>query len=341
MQPQENIPLNAYSTMRLGGNARYLLEIRSAKEIPKAIKWAEKKSLPIIMIGGGSNIIWDDGGFDGLVLVNKIAGFELQNNDGGGFLTVGAGEPWDSVVARTVMEGLSGIEQLSLIPGLTGATPIQNVGAYGREIAEVLVCVQAYDTQDKKMVVINKADCQFSYRNSRFKSADKGRFLIISIKLSLSNSPPLSPFYAPLQSYLDKHGIRDYTPQNIRDSVIAIRQSKLPDPAKVANCGSFFKNPIITLGQLDKLREQYPNIKYWDANENEYKISAAWLLEELGLKGYHDDKTGMATWPKQPLVFVNEHAQNTNSLLAFRDSISNQVQERFGVALEQEPEILP
>jgi UDP-N-acetylmuramate dehydrogenase len=341
MQPQQNVPLNNYSTMRLGGNASYLLDIREPGQIPEAIKWAEDKSLPVIMIGGGSNIIWSDEGFGGLVLVNKIFGFELQKNDTGAFLTVGAGEPWDSVVARTVNEGLSGIEQLSLIPGSTGATPIQNVGAYGREIAEVLVCVQAYDTKERKMVTIDKTDCQFSYRNSRFKSTEKGRFFIASVTLTLSNNPPMPPFYASLEAYLNEHNIHEYTPQTIRDAVIAIRSSKLPDPAKVANCGSFFKNPVIPLDQLCELREQYPGIKYWETDENKAKVSAAWLLEDLGLKDYHDEQTGMATWPKQPLVFVNEHAQNTASLIAFRDSVASLVKDKFGISLEQEPEILP
>jgi UDP-N-acetylmuramate dehydrogenase len=340
MHPQQNVPLNNYSTMRLGGNASYLLDINHPGQISEAIKWAEDKSLPVVMIGGGSNIIWSDEGFKGLVLVNKILRFDLQKNGSGGFLTVGAGEPWDSVVARTVDEGFSGIEQLSLIPGSTGATPIQNVGAYGREIADALVCVQAYDTQEQKMVTIDKTDCQFSYRNSRFKSTEKGRFLITSITLTLSKDPPMPPFYASLESYLSEHDIREYTSQNIRDAVIAIRSSKLPDPAKVANCGSFFKNPVIPLDQLRELREQYPGIKYWETDENKAKVSAAWLLEDLGLKDYHDEQTGMATWPKQPLVFVNEHAQNTKALITFRDSVAKSAKEKFGISLEQEPELI-
>jgi UDP-N-acetylmuramate dehydrogenase len=337
---QKNIPLNNYSTMRLGGKARYLLDIKNPNQIPKAVSWAEEKSLPLLMIGGGSNIIFKDEGFGGLVLVNKIMGFELSKTGGGAVLTIGAGENWDKVVDRTVQQGLSGVEQLSLIPGSTGATPIQNVGAYGREISEVLINVQAYDTRQQQMVTIDKTGCRFSYRNSRFKSADKGRFFITSVKLALSNDPPLPPFYDSLQAYLDQHGIRDYSPENIRQAVIAVRQSKLPDPAKVANCGSFFKNPVISLRQLDQLRDQYPAVKYWETGENQYKISAAWLLEQLGLKGYHDKTTGMATWPRQPLVFVNEHAKNTDSLLAFRDSISSLVQEKYKIALEQEPELI-
>lgn len=327
--------------MRLGGPARYLLEIKSASEIAPAIEWAEQKNLDVIMIGVGSNIVWRDEGFGGLVLVNKIMGFELQKQEFASFATIGAGEPWDSVVARIVAEDLSGVEQLSLIPGLTGATPVQNVGAYGREIADVLVTVQAYDRQEKKMVVIPKSECNFSYRKSRFNTSDKGRFFITSITLTLSPNPPMPPFYATLQNYLDQNNIKKYTPATIRDAVIAVRSSKLPDPAKVANCGSFFWNPIVDFEKIQELRDKYPNIKYWEVGNEEYKLSAAWILEWLGLKGYHEPHTGMAIWDKHSLVFVNEKAPNTAALLAFRDAILTRVKEKFGIELQQEPLLLP
>lgn len=340
MKPLENVPLSAYSTMRLGGPARYLLEIHSALEIEAAVSWAEEQNLPLIMIGGGSNIIWSDAGYEGLVLVNKISGYEVQDQTSQVFITVGSGEPWDSVVVRTVAEGLSGIEQLSLIPGTTGATPIQNVGAYGREIADVLVCVQAYDRTEKKMVVVPKIDCGFAYRTSRFKAVDKGRFLITSVTLALVRTSPFPPYYATVETYLREHDIKRPSSAQIREAVVAIRSSKLPDPAIVANCGSFFHNPIIPIDQLDELRDQYPSITYWPTNEGQAKVSAAWLLERLGLKGYHEPSTGMAIWDKQALVFVNERAPNTAALLAFRDAISAAVQKKFGIILEQEPELI-
>lgn len=337
IKPLENVPLSSYSTMRLGGPARYLLEIKEPAEIAPALEWAETKNLSTMMIGAGSNIVWQDSGFDGLVLVNKIMGFELQKQEFATFAIIGAGEPWDSVVARIVAENLSGVEQLSLIPGTAGATPIQNVGAYGREISDVLITVQAYDSQAKKMVVIPKAECNFSYRKSRFNTADKGRFFITSITLTLSPNPPMPPFYATLQNYLTKNKITEYTPQTIREAVISVRNSKLPDPAKVANCGSFFWNPIIGYEQLQELLEKYPGIKYWEVGEDKYKISAAWLLEWLGLKGYHEPNTGMAIWDKHSLVFVNEKAPNTTALLAFRDAIKAKVKDKFGIELQQEP----
>lgn len=341
MKPLENVPLSSYSTMRLGGQARYLLEIKSPNEIGPALDWAEEQMIDVIMIGVGSNIIWQDSGFDGLVLVNKIMGFELQKQEYSSFATIGAGEPWDSVVARIVDENLSGVEQLSLIPGLTGATPVQNVGAYGREISDVLITVQAYDRQEKKMVVIPKSECDFAYRRSRFNTTDKGRFFITSITLTLSPNPPMPPFYATLQNYLTQNNVTKYTPRSIRDGVIAIRSSKLPDPAKIANCGSFFWNPIIGFEKIQELREKYPEIKYWEVGDDEYKVSAAWLLEWLGLKGYHEPNTGMAIYDKHSLVFVNESAKNTASLIAFRDAILAKVKDKFGIELQQEPLLLP
>lgn len=341
MQYKENVSLKDHSTMRLGGVAKYLSEVTSIEEVKEAVNWCKAKGVEnIIMIGQGSNIIWRDEGYDGLVLINKIKGFELQPNIEQTYLTVGSGEVWDSVVERTVEAGLSGIETLSLIPGLAGATPVQNVGAYGKEIAECLILVQAYDRQKDAMVTIPNSECNFGYRTSRFKTNDKDRFLITSLTLSLNKSHIRPPFYASLENYLSERGITDYSPANIRRAVIDIRQSKLPDPAKVANCGSFFANPIIPRYQLEEIRERFADIKYWDVGDEKVKISAAWLLDYLGLKGYHEPNTGMAIWQNQPLVLVNEKAKNTASLIAFRDAIKQSVKNKFGIDLEQEPEII-
>lgn len=326
--------------MRLGGNASYMLDITESGQIPQALEWAESQQVPAIMIGGGSNIVWSDKGFPGLVLVNKIAGFEVQHQGDQSFITAGAGEPWDSVVARSVLQELSGLEQLSLVPGTTGATPIQNVGAYGRETSDVLVTVEAYDKQEKKMVVIPKSECEFAYRTSRFKTKDKGRFLITAVTFALTKNPPMPPFYASVEKYLQEHSIKRPTAVQIREAVIYIRTNKLPDPKVVANCGSFFHNPIIESGQLEELQKKFPEIKSWPTDDGRMKVSAAWMLEQLGLKGYHEPNTGMAIWDKQPLVFVNEKAPNTASLLAFRDAIIKAVQEKYGITLQQEPELI-
>jgi UDP-N-acetylmuramate dehydrogenase len=338
----ENVSLADYSTMGLGGTAAYLIEVRTPSEVVDALHWARDKELPALMIGGGSNIVWSDDGFPGLVLVDKIPGYEaLEEDKDSVALKLGSGEPWDSVVERTVAAGLTGIESLSLVPGSTGATPIQNVGAYGQEIAQTLVDVEAFDTQADDFVKIPAAECGFSYRNSRFKGVDRGRFFITAITLKLHKGNPKPPFYRTLQAYLEEHGITEYTPAVIREAVIAIRTSKLPDPAVIRNTGSFFANPIVDNQKLSELSAQFAGLPHWPSGTNGTKLSAAWLIAQAGFKDYHDEKTGMATWPKQSLVLVNENAKSTADLLAFKKEIVDAVQAKFGITLEQEPELLP
>jgi UDP-N-acetylmuramate dehydrogenase len=328
--------------MRLGGTAAFLADISSSEELVEALTWADTKKLPVIMIGGGSNIIWRDEGFEGLVLVSKMMGITFHpEKDGHHEVTIGSGEIWDTAVAQTVKKGLTGIEALSLIPGTAGGTPVQNVGAYGQEIAQTLVSVEAYDNQQKTMVAIAANDCAFGYRTSRFKTTDKGRFFITAITLQLTKGSPTPPFYGAVQHYFQEHTITDVTPLVLRDAVIAIRTSKLPDPAVVANNGSFFANPIISTAQFATLQAAYPDIPHWPATDEQIKIPTAWLLEQAGFKDYHDTETGMATYAKQPLVLVNERARSTAQLLAFRQKITDAIQQKFGITLKQEPEILP
>lgn len=338
---REHVSLKQYSTMRLGGEAAYLTIITNRDELQQAVQWAKEHSQPIIVIGEGSNLIWRDEGFHGLVIVNRIRQFDTFNEDDENlYLTVGAGEDWDSVVLRSVELGYSGIEQLSYIPGTAGATPVQNVGAYGREIADCLVSVEAYDTQAGKLVNIPASDCAFGYRTSRFKLADKGRYYITAITLHLTKTNPPPPYYGSIQAYLEEHHITEVTPQVLRDAVIAVRTAKLPDPDVVANNGSFFGNPIIERFQFDDLRDQFPNIVFWDLPHDKVKLSAAWLIEQAGFKGMHDTETGMATWDRQALVLVNEHATSTQDLLKFKQKIVDAVQQKFNVTLEQEPELI-
>ncbi len=338
----DNVPLNAYSTMRLGGVAAHLVEITSRFEAEKAVNWAQDRNLPFIVIGHGSNIIWKDEGFSGLVIVNSIKHFEIYQQDSEiYYLTAGAGEVWDKVVERSTQERLSGIETLSLIPGTTGATPVQNVGAYGSEIADVLMTLEAYDVEENKLITMRGSDCNFTYRGSRFKSNDKQRFIITAVTLRLTKTQLKPPFYKALQTFIDTNKITDFSPKSIRKAVIAIREAKLPDPAIHPNNGSFFQNPIISRERIKNLIYDYPEIMYWEINDSEVKISAAWLVEHAGFKDYHDVETGMSTWENQPLVFVNEHAKATKDLLTFRDKISSSVKDKFGIGLNQEPEILP
>lgn len=338
----QNVPLALHSTMRLGGNAAYLAEVSDRRELQEALEWASQNQLPAMMIGDGSNIIWKDEGYSGLVIVNKILHYEEQSEDDENFyLHIGAGENWDSVVARATEKGMTGIEALSLIPGTAGATPVQNVGAYGQEIANVLVSIEAFDNQAKQFITLQPMDCAFGYRTSRFKTTDRGRFFITGLTLHLLHGNPQPPFYRALQAYLDENHITNPTPQMVREAVIAIRRSKLPDPAEVANNGSFFANPIIDEGKFAQFIADHPGAPSWPTEDGRHKIPAAWLLEQAGFKDYHDPETGMGTWPAQPLVLVNEKAQSTAQLITFRQKIINTIQQKFDITLEQEPELLP
>jgi UDP-N-acetylmuramate dehydrogenase len=342
MKFAENVSLAKYSTMRLGGQARFLCEAKSTQDVQQAYAWAQSQSLPVIMIGRGSNIVWRDEGFGGLVIVNKIMGREVISEDShNATVKFYSGENWDKAVEWTVDKKLSGIEYMSLVPGTAGAAPVQNVGAYGGELSDTLLELEAFDSKINSNVKLQNHDCYFSYRSSRFKTADKGRFFITSLTLTLSKTNPAPPFYETLQKYLDENSITEYTPKSIRKAVIDIRNSKLPDPEKVANNGSFFTNPVIENVNFQRLRLTYPDIKGWHTTDNKVKVSAAWLVERAGFKGVKDEQTGMATWPVHALVLVNERARSTADLLAFKQKIVGAVQHYFGITLEQEPELLP
>lgn len=337
---QENIDLKEYSTMRLGGAARFFCEVKTMFDVKEAVQYADEHDLKAIMIGGGSNIIWSDAGYDGLVIHSLIKNFEVNESLQQVFVTVGSGENWDEIVEKTTAAGLSGLEYLSLIPGTAGGTPVQNVGAYGSDVSKTIVSVQAYDREKKDFVILSNSDCEFGYRTSRFKAKDRGRFFIFAVTYSLSKDPPTGPYYKVLENKLQEQGITNPTPQNIREAVIEIRKSKLPDPREYPNNGSFFANPIIPISQIRLIKDSYPDVAYWEINSTEAKISAAWLLETIGLKGYVEPNTGIKCWDHQPLVFVNDHAKQTSQLIAFRDAVTQKVKATFDITLHQEPEII-
>lgn len=342
MEIKQDVSLSNYSTMRLGGKAAYLCQINSRNELTEALAWASDKKVPYMMIGTGSNIVWKDAGFPGLVMVNRIMGYEpFKEDEENYYITVGAGENWDSVVKRSVEAGATGIEGLSLVPGAAGATPIQNVGAYGQEISQTLVTVEAYDSNTRQFVNVPNQECNFSYRSSRFNTTDRGRFLVTGMNLHLRIGNPQPPFYSALDKYLKEHHITEVTPVVVRQAVINIRQAKLPDPSAVANNGSFFWNPIVSKVTFDELLSRFPDIVHWSMGPDKVKISAAWLVEKAGFKDFHDNETGMGTWPKHSLILVNEHAKTTADVLKFKQKIIDEVHKLSGITLKQEPELLP
>ncbi len=314
---------------------------------------------PFFVLGGGSNVIAKDAGFDGVILLNRIPGFEVLTEDSDGVtLRIGAGEVWDDVVARTVEMNLSGIEALSAIPGTAGATPVQNVGAYGQEIADTLIELDAIDTATAaagdaasdapagvafatgagRCVRLSKRACGFAYRSSIFKDPATRHHIITSMTLRLKKESMKPPFYASLQQHLDQVGERDRSPRTIRQAVIAIRESKLPDPKRVANSGSFFKNPIVPGELAGRLAARYPAIPIYPAGEGHVKLAAGWLIEQAGLKGYASH--GFMTSPDNALVIINRSAQSFVELERFAGEIIAEVHRCFGVLLSQEPETL-
>ncbi len=336
MNIQTNISFRDLTTMKLGGKAKYFAEANNIDEIMEVCRFAKSKSLPILVIGGGSNIVARDSGYHGVVVRNMIHGFEIvDNNDNSTTIRVGAGENWDSVVERSVNLNLSGIEAMSAIPGTAGATPVQNVGAYGQEISDTIQSLEAYDTKSKKMIVLKKNDCNFSYRNSIFKSEFAGRYIITSITIKLSKSNPVPPFYDSLQKYLDIKKIKRYTPQTIRDTVIEIRKEKLPDPKNLPNCGSFFKNVIIGSKKFSEVKKIHPEIPAYNVGDGKYKISAGWLIENSGLMG--KSLSGMRIYEKNAVVLTNESALSYDDLKKARDEIIKRVKEEFDIKIEQEP----
>lgn len=336
MDIHTNIPLKNYTTMQLGGNARFMTEVHTPEDVAIVCKNARTQNLPIFILGGGSNVIVRDEGFTGIIIRNRIPGFEvIAETSADTTIKIGSGENWDEVVKRTVDLNLSGIEALSAIPGTAGAAPVQNIGAYGQEVADTLVSLEAYDIQNDSFVILSNVDCGFSYRHSIFRGDSTGRYVITSITLKLYKVAPQPPFYKAIQDYFESHGITIFTPQAIRDAVIAIRTDKLPDPALTPNTGSFFKNAIIEDWQLNELRKEYPDIPTYDMSDGRFKVPTGWLIEQTGLKG----KTihGMRVHDKNALVLINESATSYADLAAARDEIIGAIRDKFRIMIEQEP----
>lgn len=337
MQKQQKIPLSELTTMRLGGPAQFVITVSTREELEEAVR--ECGDAPYFVLGGGSNVIARDEGYNGTIILNRIVGFEvLDDEKNHTTLRIGAGENWDRVVERCVGMGLSGIEAMSAIPGTAGATPVQNVGAYGQEIADTLTELEAYDTRTREFVILKNEDCDFTYRNSIFKNPTTRHHIIASVTLRLNKKPMHPPFYASLQDYLDTNHISDHSPASIRQAIIAIRAVKLPDPKLIANTGSFFKNPIVSESQAEKLDGTFPELPHFPMKDGRVKLAAGWLIEHAGLKGYRS--VGFRTYEHNALVIVNESSTSYAHLLQFKNDIVERVHEKFGILLEQEPETL-
>lgn len=337
---KENIPLSTLTTMRLGGPARYVFEVTELKDIPEAFNFAKERNLPVWILGGGANTIATDAGFSGVVVINKIKGIEVisETSDEVVVRSMG-GEGWDDFVEWTCSRGYSGVEALSKIPGSVGAAPVQNIGAYGQEISQVIESVEAYDTETSELVVIGKEAMKMSYRSTIFNTGkDAGRYFIVAVTFVLENEEHLEPpFYNSLQSYLDEHNITDYSPTSIRAAVSAIRAEKLPDPATTPSAGSFFKNIYLSDEEAELAKKK--GIKIWEKPDGRKMINSGYLIEMAGLKGkvLH----GMKVSDKAALVLINDSASAYSDLANAKNEIIDTVRKKYGFTLEQEPVVIP
>ena len=336
MDVMTNVSLKQYTTMKLGGEARYMATADSASDVVSLYRNAQKENLPIFVLGGGSNVITHDEVFEGIVLLNKIKGFEIiSETDETTDVKIGAGEVWDEVVEKAIGLGLQGVEAMSGIPGTAGAAPVQNVGAYGQEIADTLISLEAYDSKTDTIVTISADECDFSYRNSIFRDKEKGRYCILNITLRLNKAEPTPPYYASLQKYIDDNDIREVNLSVIRVAVLNIRSEKLPDPAELPSAGSFFKNALVEKWKLEELQKEYSDIPNYAMSDGRYKIPTGWLIDKAGLRGYRSH--GMRVYEKNALVLVNDSATGYDDLAAIREEIVQIVFDKFGIKIEQEP----
>ncbi len=336
MEIHEQIPLKNFTTMRLGGPARFMADAHNPQELADLMMRAKSQNLPFFILGSGSNTIARDEGYAGLVIRNLIKGITTISETAADItFTVAAGEIWDDFVKKTVDMHLSGIEALSMIPGTVGAAPVQNIGAYGQEVAETILTVEAFDSTTGQFITLQNIDCEFGYRDSIFRNTQAGRYGITAVTFRLRKSPPQPPFYRAVQDYLDQRGTTLYTPGVIRDAVIAIRTDKLPDPKERPNSGSFFKNAVIEKWQYDNLIQQFPDMPSYEMANDMRKIPAGWLIDKTGLKGQLI--SGMRVHDKNALVLINESATSYADLATARNDIQTAVRTQFQIELQQEP----
>ena len=331
------VPLSELSTFRMGGTAREVATVDSAADLHELFA-AMKDGEKWFILGGGSNVVFPDGDCDATFIKFSPKGIQTEENDSGVLVTAGAGVVWDDLVAYTVEHGFSGLEALSAIPGSVGATPIQNVGAYGAEIKDTLVSVKAFDTQTKELVTFTNADCKFAYRDSMFKHEGKGRYIITEVTFGLSRVKPTAPNYPGVADYFAVKNISEPSLSQIREAIIAIRANKLPDPKQTASVGSFFKNPIIQKEQADALKLANPTLAVFPVSDTHSKVGAGSLIDTLGWKGKNFGPVSI--YKNNALVLVNEGGATREHLSQTVGEIVAAVKEKYDITLEPEPELI-
>lgn len=366
MRILEHINLSDYTSFHIGGPARYFVVATSAGEAVEAINFAKEKSLPVFVLGGGSNVLVSDGGFDGVVIKNEITGIERISESGAGdlandhvILKVGAGEDWDGFVSHAVGHGWGGIENLALIPGSVGASPVQNIGAYGAEVKDVIISVEAIDLKTAEAKIFSNKDCEFAYRDSVFKrnGGVKGGCVITHVTLKLSKRPVPNISYKDLKEFFAGRDVssqnvsgRNQPPVTIKDvmeAVRAIRKKKLPSLSEYGTAGSFFKNPIISTAEYETLKKKYPGLPFFPHTgsgiatpaaagaPSSVKIPLAWILDHVcGFKGVNRGRVG--TYKNQALVIINNGGASADEVRALAENMARAVKEHTGITIEPE-----
>ncbi|HVU93644.1 MAG TPA: UDP-N-acetylmuramate dehydrogenase [Puia sp.] len=329
----ENASLKAYNTFGLDVKARWLGRFASVDELAEAAEWVGER--PLLVLGGGSNVLFR-GDFNGVVLLNEIRGIELIDEDEDYvYVRAGAGESWDGLVQYCIGRDWAGLENLSLIPGNAGAAPMQNIGAYGVEIRDVFWDLEAWNLAERRVQTFTPDDCEFGYRESVFKRRLRGQYVILNLVLRLRKQPIFHTSYGALREEL---GDRELGIRAISEAVIRIRRSKLPDPAEIGNAGSFFKNPTVPVARFEELKGKFPEMVAYPAEGGNMKLAAGWLIEQCGWKGFRRGDAGVHA--RQALVLVNYGNATGEEIYALSEEVLQSVQDRFGVSLEREVNII-
>lgn len=335
---ERDASLKAFNTFGVEARARYLARVGSVSELRETLADAQWRDLPRLILGGGSNVLLTSD-FPGLVVRLEIPGFERLDDDGQhARVRIGAGENWHATVARLLDDDLPGLENLALIPGSVGAAPIQNIGAYGVELAQRFESLDALDSVSLQVQTLSAADCSFGYRDSVFKQRPAASLIIVSVCLALPLRWSAVTGYTDVEQELRARSVRTPGPRDVFDAVVAIRQRKLPDPAAIGNAGSFFKNPVVDRATRDALIERHASLVAYDIGNGHYKLAAGWLIEACGLKGRVRGRAGV--YPRQALVLVNLGGATGAEILTLAREVQDAVHHRFGITLEPEPVIV-
>ena len=340
--PAEHVPLAPHCTLGIGGPARFFVEADDEQTVLAAFDWAKRRGLRFLVLGGGSNLLVADAGVDALVVKTALRGISIIEAQKMVEVTAAAGEPWDDVVRLTVARGWAGLECLSGIPGLVGATPIQNVGAYGQDVSDTAVSVRVFDTRTADVTDLPSAGCGFRYRDSAFKSGEPGRYVVLAVRYRLVPGGPPTLRYAEVAGHVAARGIGAPTVSDIRESVLAIRRSKSmviePGDPNRRSCGSFFTNPVLSQDEARRIDEIVgdASMPRWMQPDGSVKLSAAWLIERAGfVRGTRDGAVGLSS--RHTLAIVAHDGARASDVLRFARRLQGAVKTRFGATLTPEP----